>query len=125
MGLLTRLKHILIPRQPLSSASSYTPAFEDLSPAVDPEMVALPGLARLPPELLLQIIQYLAVESATAVALISKYHYEALKPWALPGLSDAAGKKRFLHLLEVDLPEYIACPCCDVLYRWKACAQQY
>ncbi|KEF52720.1 uncharacterized protein A1O9_11137, partial [Exophiala aquamarina CBS 119918] len=95
------------------------------STTVDPEAVALPGLARLPPELLLQIIRYLPVESAAAVALISKYHYLALKQYVLLGLSDIAGKRRFLRLFEVDLAEYIACHCCSILYRWKACAPRY
>jgi hypothetical protein len=114
-----------MPCHSLSSVSSYRPPFEDPLTAVDPEVVALPGLARLPPELLLQIIVYLPVESAAAVALISKYHYVALKQYTLLGLSDIAGKKCFLRLLEVDLAEYIACHCCDILYRWKACAPRY
>jgi hypothetical protein len=114
-----------MPRHSSSSASSYRSPSEHPSTAVDPEVVALPGLARLPPELLLQIIQYLPADSAAVVALISKYHYVALKHYVLPGLSDNAAKKRFLRLLEVDLAEYIACHCCDILYRWKASAPQY
>ncbi|KAK5279854.1 hypothetical protein LTR40_007184 [Exophiala xenobiotica] len=114
-----------MPRHSSSSASSYRSPFEDPSTAVDPEVVALPGLTRLPPELLLEIIQYLPADSAAVVALISKYHYAALKHYVLPGLSDNAAKKRFLRLLEVDLVEYIACHCCDILYRWKASAPWY
>src|ERR1700761_7520145 len=123
--LFARLRHILMPRHSPSSAPSYRPPFEAPSTAVDPEEVALPSLARLPLELLLQIILYLPVESAAAVALISKHHYVALKKFVLPGLSDIAGKKRFLRLLEADLAEYIACHCCDILYRWKASAPRY
>ena len=114
-----------MPRHSLSSTSSYRPNSEEPSTPVEPEVVALSGLARLPPELLLQIMLYLPVESAAAVALISKYHYAALKQYVLPGLSDTAGKKRFLRLLEADLAEYIACHCCDILYQWKACAPRY
>lgn len=124
-GLFACLRRILMPRCSLPSASSYRPPFEDPSTAVDPEVVALPGLARLPPELLLQIILYLPAESAAVVALISKYYYVALKQYVLPGLSDIAAKKRFLRLLEVDLPEYIACYHCDILYQWKASAPRY
>ena len=114
-----------MPRHSLSSGSSYRPTFEDSSTAVEPKVVELFGLAKLPLELLLQIIRYLPVESAAAVALISRYHYVALKQYVLLGLSDVASKKRFLRLLEVDLADYIACHCCDVLYRWKACAPWY
>lgn len=114
-----------MPGHSLSSASSYRPPFEDPSTAVDPEVVTLPGLPRLPPELLLQIISHLPAESAAVVALISKYHYVALKQYTLPGLSDIAAKKRFLRPLEVDLADYIACQCCDILYRWKVSAPWY
>ncbi|KIW25664.1 uncharacterized protein PV07_08825 [Cladophialophora immunda] len=123
--LFARLSHILRSRHSPSSASSSRPPLKDTSTAVEPEVVALPGLARLPPELLLQIIQYLPAESAAVFALISKYHYAALKQHVLPGLSSMAVKKRFLRLLEVDLAEYIACHCCDILYRWKALAPPY
>ena len=112
-------------RHSRSSASSSRPPFEDPSTAIDPQVVALPGLARLPLELLLQIIEYLPAQSAAVVALISKYHYVALKQYVLPSLSDRAAKKRFLRLLEVDLPQYIACYCCDTLYRWRASAPRY
>ncbi len=125
IALFARLRHILMTRHSLPPASPYREPDEDPSRAVDPEVVALPGLARLPPELLLQIIQYLPAESAAVVSLISRYHYVVLKQYVLTGLSDKAAKKRFLRLLEVDLPEYIACPCCDILYRWKASAPMY
>lgn len=124
--LFTRLRHILIPRHSSSSASASRPPCQDPSTAVDPEVVVpLSGLARLPLEILLQVIQYLPAESAAAVALISKYHYLALKQDVLPGLADTAAKKRFLRLLEVDLADYIACHRCDILYRWKASAPRY
>ncbi|KIX92835.1 uncharacterized protein Z520_11498 [Fonsecaea multimorphosa CBS 102226] len=123
--LFARLRRILMPRRSPSSASPSSPPCQDPSTAVEPEVVALPGLARLPPELLLQIIQYLPAESAAVVALISKYHHVALKQYVLPDLSDMAAQKRFLRLLEVDLAEYIACHYCDILYRWQASAPRY
>ena len=114
-----------MPRHSLLSASTFRPPSEDVLTAVHPDVVEPPGLVRLPIELLLQIILYLPVESAAAVALISKHYYVALKRYVLPDLSDKATKRRFLRLLEEDLPEYIACHGCNILYRWKASAPRY
>lgn len=72
----------------------------------------------LPSELILLITSYLPLESVGSLSLSCLPLYSCLKTEYLQSLKEAesSAMKRFLHLLERDLPAHIICPKCNKLH---------
>ena len=82
----------------------------------------------LPPELVGLIVQHLSCESIMSLALTNKQSFSVLSH-RFPDLVHSKAmnlkiKKRFLRLLEHDLPQMLLCPRCNHLYDWTTSADR-
>lgn len=85
------------------------------------------GLAhRLPPEILLLVVENLDHVSAMLLSLTSRtlfqicsHRLQSFRPLSGYPAMDAANKETLLLLLEKDLPSFYYCHKCVLLHRWK------
>jgi hypothetical protein len=126
-GILAALWRLLFPDreiQPLPKLECKEEEVGEGTTVVEQQQPA-PNLHTLPHELLQHITRLLSPESAAALRLTSKHHYAALQDDVDLTLADYATRGRFLRLLELDLPEYMACHGCHLLFRWTTCRRKY
>ncbi|TDZ33267.1 hypothetical protein C8035_v011714 [Colletotrichum spinosum] len=77
------------------------------------------SLRRLPPEIVLAIIQYLEPESVVSLALTCRSFHHFYLP--NPSDLDERSREAALKLIEKDVPHLIFCHCCNVLHQWQIC----
>lgn len=75
-------------------------------------------LDKLPVEILLHIASFLPTSSIACLSLTSKWYHQVLSDQFDPKWrNNRTEKRRFLQLLEDDLPEQMLCSICNTLYR--------
>ncbi|KAK4198107.1 hypothetical protein QBC40DRAFT_331986 [Triangularia verruculosa] len=84
------------------------------------------NLFGLPNELIYMIVEYLPRESRAALALVNYFFKDLLGPSAIDFTPASRLRFTFLRLLERDLNDRVACPCCQMLHhpRVKDCKRR-